>query len=330
MTCPTAATSEVAPGEQAGQELGGRRGAAAAAMAAADGGAGVSIVVTGAACRFRVTLACRRAGRHRRAAPRPGRPAGRRRAASRTPPTGPGRVSTASQRPGGHDPARREHERVVEARRDLLEVVGDEHDRPPAVARRQARSDRASSVSRAARSRLAAGSSSRSRSGSGIRARAIETRRRSPADSVPNGWSARVGHARPAPSAPGPGPVGVGRTRATTARSRACRAVMTRSTGGGPARRTASTALPARAHPRAQLADVDLAVARAEDLDGAGGRPERQPERPRAASSCPSRWGRGRPSARRRRPASRSGRGWSGRRVGRRRPRDVDRSRPRS
>ena len=43
----------------------------------------------------------------------------------------------------------------------------------------------AESVSRAPRSRLAAGSSRRSRSGSGIRARAIEARRRSPADSVP-------------------------------------------------------------------------------------------------------------------------------------------------
>ena len=112
-------------------------------------------------------------------------------------------------------------------------------------ARRRARSGRASRVSRAARSRLAAGSSSRSRSGSGIRARAIETRRRSPADSVPNGWSARAGHPEPRQRRSGPGPGRRRCTRATTARSRRSGRVMTRSTAGRSGRRTASTALPA-------------------------------------------------------------------------------------
>ena len=107
------------------------------------------------------------------------------------------------ERAGGHDPAVGEHERVVEPGRDLLDVVRDEHDRGRAVGRPQAGRGRASRVSRAPRSRLAAGSSSSRRSGSGISARAIETRRRSPADSVPYGWSARPPEPEVRRAAPG-------------------------------------------------------------------------------------------------------------------------------
>ena len=155
-------------------------------------------------------------------------------------------------------------------------MVRDEHDRRgPWAAARDGRG-RARRVSRAPRSRLAAGSSSRSRSGSGISARAIEIRRRSPADSVPYGWSA---------TAPSPSP----------SRS-AARAIavlvgvdVPPRLGGGVAgghdevdRRqvVAQHGLdraPRRADPPPQLARVDPAVARAEDVDGPGGRPQRQP-----------------------------------------------------
>ena len=59
-----------------------------------------------------------------------------------------------------------------------------------------------SSSSRAARSRLAVGSSSMRRSGSGMSARAIEVRRRSPADNVANGWSTWTPRPRLAARAP--------------------------------------------------------------------------------------------------------------------------------
>ena len=131
-------------------------------------------------------------------------------------------------------------------RRDLLDVVRDEDDRGRSRLARPAGRGRASSVSRAPRSRLAAGSSRSSRSGSGMSARAIETRRRSPADSVPNGWSAS---GRPRP----------GRARSAAARARsASRVVVPPRLGGrvpgghhevdaasGRRAASASTALPA-------------------------------------------------------------------------------------
>ncbi len=206
---------------------------------------------------------------------------------------------------------------MPEARRDLLEVVRHEHDRPPALGSAARPSGRRGASRGRARSRLAAGSSSRSRSGSGISARAIETRRRSPADSVPNGWSAPAAIPTPAEQA---------RARARSSSVYSChhgsvaalRAVMTRSTGVRSGRRTSSTALPAEPIRCRSVAGVDLAVARAEDLDGPGGRPQGQPDHRRAAWSCPSRSARSRPSARPRGPASRAARGWSGRTCGRR------------
>ena len=136
----------------------------------------LTVPIIAARCDVRVSpsgpMPARRATRPRSAARTRGsgrRRAGRRRAARRRPRRrrpSPGRARTRAGSP------RRG------ARRGRWPTAAA----PPASAARSAMS-----VSRAPRSRLAAGSSRSSRSGSGISARAIEVRRRSPADSVPYG-----------------------------------------------------------------------------------------------------------------------------------------------
>ncbi len=101
-------------------------------------------------------------------------------------------VTTSSQRSGGHHRAATEQQRVGEAGRDLLDVVGDQH------GGRRRRGPAASTAivdtrsSRPPRSSPAAGSSSSSSSGSAIRARAIWTRLRSPSLRVPKVRSVEV------------------------------------------------------------------------------------------------------------------------------------------
>ena len=202
-TWPTAATSDVAPGSSpasssetpsaaavattpataAGQSRPawrvGRRGRLRDAF---DGGAHGCII--GVRCDIRVSRVSGSASSLRPSAPRPVRRAARRRSAGRMP--GSGLVAQdVVERPGRDDLPVGQHERVREPGRDLLDVVRDEHD----GRRSRLAGERAPGRARASRgrprSRLAAGSSRSSRSGSGISARAIDVRRRSPADSVP-------------------------------------------------------------------------------------------------------------------------------------------------
>ena len=82
-----------------------------------------------------------------------------------------------------------EQQHVGHARRDLLEVVGDHHQRPVAGSRARSPS-RATSDSRPPRSRPAHGSSKSSSSGSAMRTRATSSRFRSPSESVASSWPA--------------------------------------------------------------------------------------------------------------------------------------------
>ena len=186
--------------------------------------------------------------------------------------TGP--VSTAVARPGRHDPAGREHQGVVEARRDLLEVVRDEDDR----------------------GRSPLGGQCGQVGEQGLAGREVQAGRR-----LIEQEQVGVGHQRPrdrdAPSlargqrperligarghpdtcqhGPGLGPIRIG-------------ILVPPRLGGRIAGRhdevergqvRAQDGLdgtPRGTDPLPELADVDLAVARAEDLDGPRGRPERQ------------------------------------------------------
>ena len=178
---------------------------------------------------------------------------------------------------------------MVEARRDLLEVVGHEHDRP--------RSAVTPRVLEVAHEQLARGAGrgwpsvrrASRRSGSGMSARAIDVRRRSPAERVANGWST-VGPRpiRPA-SSPARSPIGF----VVHVPPRLERAVA-RGHDQGPGRQVG-------AHRR-----LDRRCRRCRSAGGARGhrrgriarrarRPYRRSaratsRRPRAASSCPSRW----------------------------------------
>ena len=186
--------ASVAPGEQAGEQLGdaergggrddpGDGGRPVASARGSVGGRSRSRRACSAAyhrarCDVRVSrpdagahATARPAARRRSAARRRGsgrRGAGRPRS-GRRPRRGPPASTSAWVNPGGISSTWCET-RTIAAGRACRGQPGE-------VAR--------CSVSRAPRSRLAAGSSRSSRSGSGIRARAIEVRRRSPADSVP-------------------------------------------------------------------------------------------------------------------------------------------------
>ena len=149
----------------------------------------------------------------------------------------------------------------------------------------------AMSVSRAPRSRLAAGSSSSSRSGSGISARAIEVRRRSPADSVPYGMIRDALEPEPVEEPPRPRPVVI----RVDVPPRLGRGVA----GGHHDRRPASgrrggrlDGAPGRPDASSMLARVDPAVA----PDRGRRRCPRSATAPgrssTAASSCPTRSGR--------------------------------------
>ena len=231
-------------------------------------------------------------------------------------------------RPGRDDPPGREHEGVVEAGRDLLEVVRDEHDRRPVAGRRRARSG-PRGASRGPRGRgwrparrAAAGPGRASAPGRSRRAVA-----RLPTGSRTAGRRRRS--SRRVPARPGRGLGPSSEYSCHHGSVAAWRAVMTRSTGRRSSRRTASTALPAEA-------DTPPELARHRPSRSASRGPRPCPRsatasgrRPRAASSCPSHWDRARPSVRPPGPASRAVRGSSGRPVAR--PgRGRRRSRPRS
>ena len=177
------ATIPATPARPAGT---GAAGSSAAGAAPAGPGSDRGSVVAGDDRRGPCGAGVSNPRRSARSVPAIARP----RAAARRPRTGLVPQDLASIGPAATARPVAQDERVAEPRRDLLDVVRDEHDRRrPRSAARRPRSR--SSVSRAARSRLAVGSSRRSRSGSGMSARAIEVRRRSPAESVPNGWSTR-------------------------------------------------------------------------------------------------------------------------------------------
>ena len=106
-------------------------------------------------------------------------------------------VSVVLDRARRDDPPLAQQQHVGERRRDLLDVVGDQHQRRRVGSRGEHGRAGATRSSRPPRSRPAAGSSSSISSGSVISARAICTRLRSPSLSVPKVRSARC----PAPSA---------------------------------------------------------------------------------------------------------------------------------
>ena len=94
------------------------------------------------------------------------------------------------QRAGRQHLTSSQQEEVVETRRDLVDVVGDEDRGRRRRVGRESRRGGVTRSSRPPRSRPAVGSSRSSRPGSVISVRANCTRCRSPDDSVPKGWSA--------------------------------------------------------------------------------------------------------------------------------------------
>ena len=148
---------------------------------------------------------CRRCVGRRVGAPPSGRPRGSAAAASRRS-SRERRVGrcTSSSGPGGDHAALAQQQGVGEARRDLLDVVGDQHGRRRDRVERRAPDSVETRSSRPPRSRPAAGSSSSSSSGSVISARAIWTRLRSPSDRVPKVRSSRRSAPTSASSCVGP------------------------------------------------------------------------------------------------------------------------------
>ena len=138
-------------------------------------------------------------------------------AASRTSPTRCSSVSTSLERAGGDHPPRAQQQGVGEARRDLLDVVGDQHRRGRRPRPWRAPTACETRSSRPPRSRPAAGSSSSSSSGSVISARAICTRLRSPSLERAEGAVGEVRRRRPRRAARRPGR---GRGRRTSSRQR--------------------------------------------------------------------------------------------------------------
>ena len=104
-------------------------------------------------------------------------------------------VSTSPAGPGRHDATAAHEGDMGDARGDLLDVVGDEHEGPVSGSAAKA-AMRATRRSRAPRSSPAAGSSRRRSSGSPMSARARSTCWRSPSDRTPNSWSATRRQAR--------------------------------------------------------------------------------------------------------------------------------------
>ena len=148
--CPTAATSDVAPGRTPASSSEMPSAAAVAttpAIAAvpstrlaARAGCGPSrdvraALLTEPSSRLGVTFACRRSARglpRRRAAssgPTPGHRAVRSGSAARRRGSGPRRTGPSSSGPAATTWPAAEHERVAEPGRDLLDVVRDQHDR---------------------------------------------------------------------------------------------------------------------------------------------------------------------------------------------------------
>ena len=182
-------------------------------------------------------------------------------------------VRTASQRPGGHDPARREHERVGEPGRDLLEVVRDEDDRRGSWCRREPGEVR---EQRLARAEVEAGRGL-------VEEQEVRVRHQGPGDRDPPalaGGQRPVRLVRGRPDAqvreerPGAGTVRV----AVLVPPRLGRRVAGGHhdvDGGEVVAQDGLDGTPRRADPAPQLAAVHLAVARPEDLHGPGRRPQR-------------------------------------------------------
>ena len=223
------------------------------------------------------------------------------------------------QRPGGHDPARREHEPVGEPGRDLLEVVRDEDDRRGSWCRREPREVREQRLARA-RGR----GWPRARRGAGGPDPAS-----APGRSRPAGARRRTASRAAGPrSRPTPRSARSERARARSASPYSChhgsvaalRAVITTSTGREVVAQDGLDGTPRRADPAPQLAAVDPAVARPEDLHRPGGRPQRHAgdgqERGLARAVRPEHH----PALARRGPSSRAVRGSSAGRAGPRGP----------
>ena len=232
MTWPTAATSEVAPGSRPARS-------SEVPRAASDGRwrrrsrRGSSRSSRSAACRFRVTVACRRSGRRRgrRAAPTPARPAARRRSGipnacsrgprrsgrprtARPPRPGPPASTSAWSKPGGIS-SRWCETRTIPAGRGVAGQRGQVGEQ------------------RLARGEVEAG-------GRLVEQEQVRVRHQRPGDrdAPPLAGGQRPErlvrdrrHPDPRRARPGRGPGPRRRTRATTARWRRCGRVMTRSTG---------------------------------------------------------------------------------------------------
>ena len=191
----------------------------------------------------------------------------------------------------------------VNAGRDLLDVVGDQHERRRVACPRRARRAGATRSSRPPRSRPAAGSSSSISSGSVISARAICTRLRSPSLSVPNVRSARCADPERGQQLVGAGVVerrrSCSRQRPTTPYDAVTTTSRTFSPAGQPlgdARRS-----PGRSAAAARRRRPRRAPHRAPRRRRSWGASARR--RAAAASSCRRRSARGRPSARPPRPS---------------------------
>ncbi len=200
------------------------------------------------------------------------------------------------EQPGRHHLPRAQQQAVGVAGRDLLDVVGDQH-RAGASASCASADSRASRSSRPPRSSPAAGSSSSSSSGSVISARAISTRLRSPSDSVPKAPAGEPAQPERVEQLVGAARVGVVVALAPAPDHRVPGADddVADVSSAGTRRPSAADDRPIRV----RSSNTSTRPSRSPSISTTprSGAVRRRPAA--AASSCPRRSGRGRPSARR-------------------------------